>query len=255
MERHKYLMIACATMARECYHCAAISRNIIDVSILEQGLHDVGEEMMSSALQRAIDATDAQEYEAILLAYGLCSNGIRGLHAEIPLVIPRAHDCITLLMGSKDAYTQYMNERPGTFFHSSGWIERAKDSLSNPSSTTRQMGMGTYEEYVEKYGEKNARFLMATLGDHFRNYKRVTFIDTGIPNSGSQKQEAMEWADERGLDYEEMQGSIRLILMLMDGQWEEADFLVVEPGMTVATSYDDAIIMATGDDNGVIKAT
>jgi len=244
MERHKYLMIACATLARECYYCAAISRNIIDVSILEQGLHDVGEEMMSSALQRAIDTVDAQEYEAILLAYGLCNHGIRGLRAEIPLVIPRAHDCITLLMGSKEAYLQYFKEYPGTFFHSPGWIERAKSSLSNPSSTTRQMGLRTYEEYVEQYGEENAKFLMSMLGDHLRNYSRVTYIDTGIPSSEVQKHEAMEWAHQRSLDYAEVQGSIRLILMLMNGEWEETDFLVVEPGKAVATSYDDGIIKA-----------
>ncbi|HUW08267.1 MAG TPA: DUF1638 domain-containing protein [Anaerolineae bacterium] len=244
MERHKYLMIGCATMARECYYCAAISHNIVDVNTLEQGLHDVGEEMMSAALQRAIDEVDAQAYEAILLAYGLCNHGIRGLHAEIPLVIPRAHDCITLLLGSKEAYAQYFKENPGTFFHSPGWIERAKSSLSNPSSTTRQMGLRTYEEYVEQYGEENAKFLMSMLGDHLRNYKQVAYIDTGIPGSDLQKLEAMEWAQERSLDYTEIQGSVRLMLMLMNGEWDDADILVVEPGKAVATSYDDRIIRA-----------
>jgi hypothetical protein len=242
MTRHKYLMIGCGTLARECYYCAALSRNIIDVHILEQGLHDVGEEMMSSALQRAIDAVDPQKYEAILLAYGLCSNGIRGLRADIPLVIPRAHDCITLLMGCRESYAQYMSEHPGTFFHSPGWIERADNSLSNPSSTTRQMGLGTYEEYVERYGEERARFLTEMLGHHLRNYKRVAYIDTGIPGSEMQKREAREWAMERGLDYTEMRGSIRLIQMLMDGQWDEADVLVVEPGQQVTASYDDGVI-------------
>ena len=116
MKEHKYLMIACAVLARECYHCAAKSRNLIDLKIVEQGLHDIGEEKMSSALQSEIDAADQENYEAILLAYGLCNNGVRNLRADIPIILPRAHDCITLLMGSNTGYLKYFNEHPGTFF-------------------------------------------------------------------------------------------------------------------------------------------
>lgn len=64
--------------------------------------------------------------------------------------------------------------------------------------------------------------------------------------SGSdlQKQAAREWAQERNLDYTEIEGSSRLILMLMDGRWEEAEFLVVQPGEKVSTACKDGIIKA-----------
>ena len=110
MDQHRYMMIACAVLARECYHCAAISKNLIDLTILKQGLHDIGEKKMSSALQREIDAVDIEKYEAILLAYGLCNNGIRNLRSDLPLVVPRAHDCITLLMGSKEDYLKFTED-------------------------------------------------------------------------------------------------------------------------------------------------
>ena len=96
------MLIACAVISRECYHCAAVSDNIIDIRILDKDLHDMGERKMSAILQDAIDAVDTEKYDAILLGYGLCNNGVRGLRSTLPLVIPRAHDCITLLLGSKD---------------------------------------------------------------------------------------------------------------------------------------------------------
>jgi hypothetical protein len=244
MRQQKFLLISCAVLARECYYCASISKNIIDLKILEQGLHDVGEAKMAASLQNTINSVEIDKYDAILLAYGLCNNGIRNLHAALPLVIPRAHDCITLLMGSKKAYQNYFNEHPGTFYQSNGWTERSKHNLSNPDSTTRQMGLGTYEEYVEIYGEENAKYLMAELGDGLRNYTRLTFIDTGVENSEQQREELKEWAREEKWEYDEYKGNTRLLLMLMNGEWDESEFLVVSPGNTISPTYDDGIIQS-----------
>jgi hypothetical protein len=242
MKQQKYMLISCAVLARECYYCASVSKNIIDLRILKQGLHDIGEKKMTSALQAEIDSVEVENYDAILLAYGLCNNGISNLHAEIPLVVPRAHDCITLLMGSKEEYQKYFNENPGTFFRSSGWIERSKDNMSNPESTTRQMGMGTYEEYVKTYGEENAKFLFETLGNHLKNYSRLTYIDTGMKNTEKQKEESKAWTEEENWEYSEYEGSMRLLSMLMNGDWNESEFLVINPGKTLRPSYDDGII-------------
>lgn len=245
MSQPKYMTIGCAVLARECYYCAAISKNIIDLKLLEQGLHDVGEDKMSSALQREIDGVDQDKYDAILLAYGLCNNGIRNLHARIPMVVPRAHDCITLLMGSKEEYMTYFHENPGCFFRSVGWAERAQDNLSNPESTTRQMGMATYEEYVEQYGEENAKYLMETLGDHLRNYSSLAYIDTSLPLCEGYQKESMDIARDKAWKYSEVKGNTRLILELMNGPWAPADFLTVEPGKTIQASYDDDIVKTT----------
>jgi len=242
MSSKKYQMISCAVLARECYHCAAITRNLVDIKIVEQGLHDIGQKKMSSALQQIIDDVDKETYDAILLAYGLCSNGICNVRAEVPMVVPRAHDCITLLMGNKVSYQKYFTENPGTFYHSCGWVERAGDNLNNPDSVTKQMGMGTYEDYVAKYGEENARYLMDVLGDHLVNYKKLTFIDTGIPNLEMQKRESKNLAKKHNWEYSELKGSTRLLLMMMNGEWPDDEFLVVEPGKTIEPSYDHDII-------------
>ena len=237
-----YLLLACAVFERECKFCIQKSTNNIDLKIIDQGLHDIGEQKMSYALQTEIDAANQQKYDAILLAYGLCNNGIRGLHATIPMVVPRAHDCITLLMGSKERYRQYFNENPGTFYHSVGWIENAKSHFDNPQSTTAEMGLATYREYVEKYGEENARYLMETMGDWLTHYSKLAYIDTHVADNDDLINQSRATAAQRGWDFEIINGSLELILRLVNGLWDPDDFLVIPPGKTIAPANDDTII-------------
>jgi hypothetical protein len=58
--------------------------------------------MMRPQLQERIDTADGNGYDAILLGYALCGRGTEGLRAgKTKLVLPRAHDCIGLLMGDR----------------------------------------------------------------------------------------------------------------------------------------------------------
>jgi len=243
-KQEHYIFLGCEILCREAYHCACLSENLIDIHLIEQGLHDIGEKKMCTKLQQKIDAVDSEKYGAILLGYGLCNNGIRGLHSKIPLVIPRAHDCITLLLGSKEKYEDYFTKNPGTFFMSVGWIERAKDHLSNPESTTSQMGIGTYEEYVEKYGREKAGYLMDVLNDELKNYSKLVYIDTHLGDFKHYKDKVKKDARKKGWEYEELDGSIELILNMMNGRWDELNYLVVQPGQTIEPSYDSKIINA-----------
>lgn len=241
----RYIVIACAVFAREIYCCCATSKNIIDVILLDQGLHDIGEAGMVAELQKTIDAVETEKYDSILLGYGLCNNGIRGLQAPIPLVIPKAHDCITLLMGSKEKYREYFDANPGTYFKSTGWIEQVTHHLSNPDSTTSQMGMLQYEEYVKLYGEDNAKYLMETLEEgSLKHYTKLTYIDTGVGDFSEYKKAMKEDAAERGWEYEEYLGNMDLIEKMFEGYWDDNDFIVLKPGEKVKPTYDDEIIGA-----------
>ena len=99
-------VIACEMLYREISHCVSRSKKIVGVRFMQKGLHSVGHEKMSSTLQGAIDRVAGDIYDAILLGYGLCSNGVAGLRsARLPLVVPRAHDCITLMLGCQTPRT------------------------------------------------------------------------------------------------------------------------------------------------------
>ncbi len=242
-------LIACEILYREL--CAAVARspNCVDVEFLPKGLHDIGQEGMSRRLEEVLAEVDASQYDAVLFGYGLCSNGLVGLTARnVPLVIPRAHDCITLFFGSKERYLEYFYGHPGVYFKTSGWIERGTDlNQLAPQSIPHRSGMvQTYEELVAKYGEDNARFLHEELTNMTRNYSQITYIEMGIEPDGRFERLAREQADERGWKFEKVQGDMSLVERLVDGPWDDADFLVVQPGYRVATSFDEKIIKAEG---------
>ena len=120
-------LIACEVLYREM--CAAVARapHQVDIEFLPKGLHDLGGAAMRARLQEIVDAADPARYEALLLGYALCGNGVAGLRSRaLPLVIPRAHDCIALLMGSRQRYQEYFDNTPGVYFRSTGWLERGE---------------------------------------------------------------------------------------------------------------------------------
>jgi len=237
----RYKLIGCEIMHREICQCAAQSKNIIDIEFFDKGLHDIGEKIMSATLQQAIDNVNTEKYEAILLCYGLCNYGVKGLCASIPMVIPKAHDCITLFLGSKEKYTEYFNNNPGTFFRTSGWLERAQFGIDGEENVMSQLGIQPGADYSE-FGEENAEFLRELLGNWIENYKKQTFIDTGVGNTAMYEELAEADARSRGLEYESVKGNTMLIQELMDGNWNPDDFLVVPPGSEIVASYDESIM-------------
>jgi hypothetical protein len=66
----------------------------------------------------------------------------------------------------------------------------------------------------------------------------------GVEPDGRFERWAREQAAERGWKFEKLQGDMSLLQRLVDGPWDEADFLTVPPGGRVAVTYDDAIIQA-----------
>ncbi|MFC1716685.1 DUF1638 domain-containing protein [Candidatus Poribacteria bacterium] len=234
-------VIACEVLFREICLCAAQTRNIISIEFLERGLHD-NPDLLRSEVQRKIDETDGSSYDGILLGYALCSNGVMGIQARgIPLVIPRAHDCVTLFLGSKENYSKHFNDNPGTYYYTSGWLERAGSKVERKVQDGRGMG-AKYEEYVEKYGEDNARYLMEFEKSWIENYSYATYIDLEFVRFLNYKEQAEKVAAERGWKYEELPGDMRLIRKLIDGEWAEDEFLTVPPGEQIIASYDSHVM-------------
>ncbi|MDP6207608.1 MAG: DUF1638 domain-containing protein [Roseibacillus sp.] len=125
----RFRVISCSVFRREMAEAARRSPCHIDLTFLPKGLHEIDCSLMRKRIQEEINDVDEADYDAILLGYGVCNNGSTGLTAgTIPLVISRAHDCITLLMGSKERYLDYFQENPGVYFKSSGWIEGSRNS-------------------------------------------------------------------------------------------------------------------------------
>ena len=236
-------VIACEVLCREICDAAARSPHLVDVEFLEKGLHDYGGAAMRKELQFRIDATDPVKYQAVALGYALCGNGLHGLQARrLPLVVPRAHDCIALLMGGRREYEDYFNSNPGTFFRSTGWLERGKGLA--PLAQVRT-GLDTnLQALIDKYGEDNGTYLFTELNKYQQAYRRLVYIETGLEPDARFEVEAKGEAEEKGWDYSKMPGNLRLIRMLVNGEWDPREFLVAEPGERIVARYDEGIIRA-----------
>ena len=203
-------LISCEVFYREMCDTIARSPHQVDLEFLPKGLHDIGCAGMQARLQGVLNAVPDAQYDAILFGYGLCNNGIEGLTARsVPLVIPRGHDCMTLFFGSRARYEVYFRANPGTYFLTTGWIERGEATGElRQLSVTHAMGMDlTYQELVEKYGEENAQYLYDTLCDHTKNYRHLTFLRMGFEADGSFETRAREHAARKNLEYHEEQGA------------------------------------------------
>jgi hypothetical protein len=139
---------------------------------------------------------------------------------------------------------EYFNANPGTYFKTSGWIERSdRPEEINQLSISRQSGMdSTYEELVAKYGEDNAKFLYDSLVDNAHFYSRLTYIKMGVEPDDRFERTVRDEAQQRKWDFDEVEGDMGLIQRLMDGEWNEQDFLVVPRGCRIIATHDDAII-------------
>lgn len=244
----RILCLGCEVLSRPLYLAAATSPHVVDVELLRIGLHDVPADLRGT-LQDAVDAADPARYDAVALGYALCGQATAGLRAgRIPLVVPRAHDCITLFLGDRGRYRREFTDHPGTYWYTQDYIERGTGS----DAEIRGLGVGsgteddlkvTYAQYVEKYGRENADYLMEALGAWRSHYDRAAYIDLRIADAASVEARARDDADRRGWAFARIAGDLVLVRRLLGGDWTD-DFLVVRPGERVAMSYDEDVIRA-----------
>jgi hypothetical protein len=238
--------ISCEVLARPVYLSAARSPHLVDVSMLKIGLHNTPPDLRSR-LQAEIDSA-GPEYDAVVLAYGLCGGATAGIRAgSIPLVLPRAHDCVTIFLGSRARYGTEFTAHPGTYWYATDYIERR-----DPADPNGMLGVGAASEaemqaahamYVEQYGKENADYLMEVMGAWQEHYDRAAYVEMGVRDSTAVEEQARAEAERRGWAFERVTGDAALVRRLLDGEWD-GDFLVLQPGERLAMTYDEGVIGA-----------
>ena len=231
-------LIGCEMLSRELCHAVTRSPQRVDIEFLPYALHDRGAEEMRASIQAAIDRAQGYAYDAIAIGFGLCGNGLAGLQArDIQLVIPRAHDCVPLLMGSRETFDDYFTEHSGVFFRSTGWVERQPDG-EHPGKV-EPLTRHTREELVAQFGDDNGDYVFNELTRYQQHYHQVTFIETGVEPDASFEERARSEAQARGLNFSKVKGDLRLFERLLSGDWDANEFLVAPPGWRVVASYDN----------------
>jgi len=169
------------------------------------------------------------EPSRILLGYGLCGNGLRGIQAgRHTLFIPRADDCIAILLGSYQAYLKEFSENPGTYYLTKGWLESGSDPLKE------------FQQMAEKYGAETAEWVM---DQQYTNYTRLVLVAHSQEDLETYRPRALEVAEyckRWGMEYAEVRGSdtyIRDLVRAVRTLSESNDqFLVIPPGESIEQS-------------------
>jgi hypothetical protein len=242
----RLLLIGCGMLVRELSDAIVRSPHLIDVKFLPAGLHDWGAKSMRQQIQQEIDAADSATYDAIVLGYALCGMGTAGLRAGvIPLVLPRAHDCITLLMGSRTKYSEYFHATAGVYFRSVGWVERGREMHDQLGANGLSQDR---DALIARYGEENGQYLYEEATRYRTAYRKLTYIRTGSEFDADFARLAKAEAGEKAWTYGEYAGDLTLFRRLLAGDWQ-SDFLIIPPAHTVAATYDNEIVRAVPADS------
>lgn len=250
-------LLACKALTRELSYLSALSQNNIDFTFIRQGYH-CAPDVLRRTLQAEIDAVESgtdshtnelggngdrispyasEDFDAILIGYGLCSNGIMGLKSKShPLVIPRGHDCITFFLGSKERYAELFHQMPGCFWYTASWIENAE--MPSEKAYNRQI-----EFFREKgYDEEDWDYLIKASNGWTQEYGTAAYIKMPFFDKQEHQTFTKEAADFYSWEYKEIEGDMGLLERFVSGSWNPEEFLVVPPGCTVLPSNDNGII-------------
>jgi hypothetical protein len=207
-----------------------------EIIYMDYGLHTLPNKM-AGTLQEVID--NREEPSLVVLGYGLCGTGLKGVRAGIhTLLVPRVDDCIALLLGSRRAYLREFQAVPGTYYLSKGWLESGSHPLKE------------YNEYVPRYGAEQAMWVMDQQYRHYERLMLVAHSQADLEAYRPQAEEVARFCERWGMRYEERLGSERYVerlagllrghvagstlsdaeaaQTLLDGA--DGDFLVIPPG-------------------------
>lgn len=228
-------VLACSVFEKEIALLTRGAAHLAEVRFFEIGLHDQPDRMRDT-LQKEIRALDQRnDIAAVALAYGLCGRGTAGLRPQRHrLVIPRAHDCITVFMGSKEAYAEHYRRCPTCYYYTPGWNRDRR--VPGPE---RLESMKT--ELAKKFEPEDVEFLVETERAQWALHDTATYLDLGTEDAEAEAAYARQCADWLGWKFERRHGDAALLRDLLWGNWDNARFQIVEPGLQLGQAHDGMV--------------
>ncbi|OUO93549.1 DUF1638 domain-containing protein [Cloacibacillus sp. An23] len=211
----KAVILACSSLAGA---VAAAQKKMCTnwpVRCVDRRFHAEPKEMRLQ-LVRALGEM-SEETDTVLVAMGFCGGSWDSVSVSRRVVVPRADDCITMLLNTGGAPHENLKE-PGHFYIRDS--DRGRYSLE-----------GLRESVMEKYGEAEGRALFESW---FKNYTHADIIDTGTYDSRDRDflAEAERGARIAGCELRHVPGSNVVLEKLVSGRWDDL-FVVAEPGETL----------------------
>ncbi len=225
----------------------ATSKTTIHSFFLEQILHDTPEKLQKR-LQKTIDEieelqnrteVEKEKFDAIVLAYGLCSNAVIGLKSKtLPLIIPRCDDCIALFLGSQKRYLEIFNSRSGIYWYNKPWLE-------NTVMPSKESFNEHFQKYLEEYDEDTAEYLMESVHGWKENYECAFYIKSSICDDSEEIVETKKICEDFGWTYDEATEDLSYLSDLLNGNWDDEErFAICKPGQKFAAEYSGKKVQA-----------
>jgi hypothetical protein len=190
-------LLACSVFEREIALYARGAQHIAEVRFFEMGLHDRPDQLRA-ALQENLDTVDARaDIEAVALAYGLCGRGMAELRPlRHKLVIPRAHDCITVFMGSKETYAEHQRRCPTCYYYTPGWNRGRR--VPGPEKLEAMRA-----ELAARFEPDDVGFLVETEREQWALHDTATYLELGTDAAAVEADYARKCADWLGWKFEQ----------------------------------------------------
>ena len=233
-------IIACRILTRELSFLASQSPNQVDITWVGRGLHNIPDNLrahlcatVDDLYRQLEDKTLEHRPDYIVLGYGLCSNAVVGVRCrDIPIVVPRTDDCIALFMGSQQRYLREFEEAKGAYWLNSGWFEQSIRLIDGEDIKRRR-----WLEYAERFGEDNADYLIEVESSWEQHYSTLGYIRSSVYDAPENLKRSEEEAAKKGWNLRVVDDDLRMLRMMVDGTWNDREFLILRPGEQIAADY------------------
>jgi hypothetical protein len=213
-------VLACETLRPELELMMKAAGSELPVSYVESGKH-VFPDQLRESIQEGIDGI-APCCDTVLLLFGFCGNAMVGVRTGARrVVLPKVADCIPIFLGSREKRNEYGTRR---YFFTEGYL----NAEANPAAD--------YARMVERYGEDNAHMVIHEMLKH---YESLSVVDTGAFDVAAVEAALTELSSLSGVPVDVLPGNLRLIGMLLSGDWPEDEFFVFGPGTEI--TLDDSM--------------
>ena len=91
------------------------------------------------------------------------------------------------------------------------------------------------------YDEETIEYLLEET-DGLKNYHNAAYVRMPFGDNARYSAAVKAAAEDFGWDYHELPGDLSLLERFVAGDWNEAEFLVLEPGETAVQSVDERIL-------------
>lgn len=217
-QKNEKKIIACEIFQRNIEYLSRKHELQCNVVYIPQESHN-NKKLLSDRISEAVKQTDREMKDggSIALAFGLCGSAVEGLRTEnAQLLLLKAHDCFSAMLGEKRYKGLQGSEYGGSYFLSRDWVEKTP----------------IFAE--EKYPGADSNIIEAEK-ELMKNYSHLIYVqvEENEADGSAAEKKARRFASEIGLNFQKEYGSNAALEYLLLFNSESKNIAVYRPGERV----------------------